>query len=763
MTRTEPVRPDDADLTECDREPIHIPGGIQPHGLLLATEGPELLVRRASRNTSEILDRGVETVLGRPLAEALGPEQVRRLVPGVRRCAAAGPPVPVGEVQVGRGEGRRYHVLLHRSGGLLVFELEPASTDPVAALHEVSQPLQDFLSRLDTVTTPDDLLRLAAVEVRRVTGFDRVLIYRFDEDGHGTVVSEDRNDRLPSYLGLRFPASDIPPQARQLYLLNHSRIIPDAAYRPVPIAPEGLPPLDLSFSTLRSVSPIHVEYMRNMGTAASMSVSVVRDGRLWGLLSCHHAEPRSASFAVRGSCEVLSRVLSAHLATVERQAEIEHRLRLNAVQSRLIATLTVRDDFVAGLAEHADDLLAFADAAGVAVLCDGHLLRAGATPAEEDLRRLATWLAAEVRNEVFATDSLGSLIPWRLAEPGLACGLLAVSISKLHDNYLMWFRPEERRTVVWAGDPLVPKSTEDRRRMSPRASFAAWEEVVRGRSVRWRSSVVAAAAELRNAIVGVVLRAAEELAQLNAELRRSNEELEAFSYSVSHDLRAPFRHIVGYAELLRECGLDKVGASARRYVTTIIESAEYAGTLVDNLLAFSRMGRAHLHPARIDMNALVREVVAAMAPDAQGRSVVWEVDDLPPASGDVMMLRLALQNLLSNALKYTRPRAVAHIHVAGEARDRETVYRISDNGIGFDMRYAEKLFGVFQRLHRMEDFEGTGIGLANVRRIASRHGGRTWAEGTVDEGATFYLALPSPAAPVSGDAQHAQTDPPGRG
>jgi len=747
MTRTESPRPGGVDLTSCDREPIHIPGSIQPHGLLLVLDGPEFVVRRASENAPGLLGKPLAEVIGRPLADVFGRDQADRLRLGAGG-APAGQPAVVGEVRIGRGEsGPLFHALAHRSGGFIVLELEPADADAVGAFHEVYQPLQSFLSRLDSATSSEALLGIAASEVRRVTGFDRVLIYRFDEDGHGTVVAQDGTGRLPSLLGHRFPGSDIPRQARELYRLNRFRLIPDAGYTPVPIVPEAAEPLDMSFSTLRSISPVHVEYMRNMGTAASLSISILLDGTLWGLIACHHKEPRMVPFGVRAGCDFLARLLAVQLANTERQRTIEHRLRLGSIQSRLIAGLTARGDVAEGLANQADDLLSFAAADGAAILFEGRCLLIGATPTEGEVRGLATWLSEDVRREVFATDELGSELPWGLADPGRTSGLLAVSISKLYNNYLMWFRPEMPRTVVWAGDPRTSVSPEGGgettpTRLHPRASFEAWKEVLRGRSAGWESAEIEAAVEFRNAIVGVVLRTAEELAQLNTELTRSNQELEAFSYSVSHDLRAPFRHIVGYAELLRDGGIDRIGPQAARYVETIIESATYAGTLVDNLLAFSRMGRTTIHPVEVDMNTLVRESIVEASRDAEGRNVVWKVGDLPAARGDLMMLRLAVGNLLSNALKYTRPRAEAVIEIGGEERAGETVYFVRDNGIGFDMRYVDKLFGVFQRLHRMEDFEGTGIGLANVRRIVARHGGRAWGEGVEGVGATFFIALP---------------------
>lgn len=739
-----PNLPPQADLTQCEREPIHIPGSIQPHGVLMTFSRPDLTLVHASRNAEALLGGRLEDAFGQTL-DALAPNLMAAF--GADLLADRAGASSVSSRPFDHASGK-VEAVVHDIAAvdLAVLELEYLP-DAASAPVSLDVTLRGFVENLRSARTVEDLCALAAATIRRVTGFDRVLVYRFDEHWNGTVVAEDGNGVLPSYLDLRFPASDIPAQARELYRRNPLRIIPDATYKPVPIlaAPEwdASVPLDLSHSVLRSVSPVHLEYMRNMGTMASMSISILHDGELWGLISCHNEKSHRVAPQIRGGCDLLTRIFALQLAALERSAESEYRMRLGSIQARLLGHMAEEQNFIDGLTNHPDALLALADARGAAIVSGDYCRIVGEAPPRAEVIRLFEWLSGNHREDVFATDALSSAYEPASAYADRASGLLAISISKMHASYVLWFRPEVVRTVKWGGDPQKPVRTGGGpATLHPRQSFEIWKETVRHRSLPWRRSEIETAMELRNTVVGIVLRRAEELASVSQELQRSNKELEAFSYSVSHDLRAPFRHIVGYSELLRKQDGEKLGERGRRYIETIIESAMMAGTLVDNLLTFSQMGRSALKPRRIDMNALVNETRRRLALETSGREIVWMIGDLAPAQADPVMLRLVVENLMSNAVKYTRGRDEAVISIRSEKRPGEVVYSFEDNGVGFDMAYVGKLFGVFQRLHRMEDFEGTGIGLANVRRIVERHGGRTWAEGEVDKGARFFFSLP---------------------
>ncbi|MGB9108088.1 MAG: ATP-binding protein, partial [Telluria sp.] len=678
-------------------------------------------------------------VIGDAAALRLAPELTDKL--GER-------PYYVGTVTA--ANGRHFDVLAHRWDGVTIVEFEPTERAAAADFRHLYSLIGDFLQKVNGAESVESLAQLACHHVRSVTGFGRVMVYQFDADGHGHVMAEAKQDGYASYMGQHFPASDIPAQARQLYTLSPIRLIQDASYTPAPLVPAMNPltgkPNDLSFAGLRSVSPVHLQYMRNMKTLASMSVSLMVKGKLWGLISCHNEAPTPVPFEQRTACEQLGQLLALCIESREDARELQFRLDLRRIMVSMLAGLTQGSDFVENLASVFPELLRFARATGVAVVVDERVLTFGDTPGEQDIVGLVDWLSLQHHGDLYHTDKLSAAWPGAAGMIRNASGLLAMPISRIHKHYLLWFRPEFVHTIEWAGNPHdkamqagVPGQPQQ---LSPRTSFAAWRETIHGTSVPWHGGEIELALEFRTALLGIVLERAEQMAELAEELTRSNKELEAFSYSVSHDLRAPLRHIVGFADLLIESAGSEHGEQRQRFLKNIKDAARMAGKLVDDLLSFSQMGRASLHPATVDMDDLVAACIDKLALESRGRNIEWQVAPLPAVTADPSFLHLALYNLLSNAVKFTGKQDPAIIRVSFEDTPDETVFHIADNGAGFNMEYVHKLFGVFQRLHRMEDFQGTGIGLANVRRIIERHNGRVWAASVQGEGATFSFALP---------------------
>ncbi|SDF95715.1 MULTISPECIES: ATP-binding protein [unclassified Duganella] len=730
------------DIASCEREPIRTPGAAQPHGFLLALAGgAQPQVVQVSDNLAQFTGLMPEAALQRPLADIIGAAGAAVLAQLLVDGELRERPAYLTTLSVG---DTAFDVLAHAWDGLQILEFEPARDDHGAELQRLYPLVGDFLNKINDADSIEALCALAAADIRALTGFGRVLVYSFDEDGHGNVLAESLADGYDSYVGQRFPASDIPRQARELYIANRVRIIQDANYTPSLLTPASNPlsgkASDLSFAALRSVSPVHLQYMRNMGTLASMSVSLVVKGKLWGLISCHHAEPRMLSFHQRTVCEQLGQILALHIKNRGDADELQFRLEVRRSMVRILGGLTQGADFIENLRSVLPELLHFARAGGVAIVIDDRLTTFGDTPSDEQIRALSDWLGANVHEEVFHSGHLSAQYPPALEFTDSASGLLAMQISRIHQHYLLWFRPEHVYHIDWAGRPDGKELRAGQ--LTPRTSFQLWRETIHGSSTPWREGEVELAVEFRTALLGIALERAEQMADLAEELGRANKELEAFSYSVSHDLRAPLRHIVGFSDLLMETAGTDSPERRQRFLANIKDAARLAGKLVDDLLSFSQMGRAALRPIRVRMDDLVQGCIDKLAPDLPQHRIDWQVGPLPEIIADPAFLQLALYNLLSNAVKFTAGSNPAVIRISSEQLPGETAFHIADNGVGFNMEYAHKLFGVFQRLHRMEDFQGTGIGLANVRRIIERHGGRVWATSVPGEGATFSFALP---------------------
>ncbi len=732
-----PTTPTDQQIAQCASEPIRVPGAIQPHGWLAAVDLRSGSLVAFSENWSALVP-ATPDMLGARIEGALDPVIAARhsLVDGEG-------PVSCGVVTIA---GQRLHASGHRLGELAYLELEADTADAGnrAPIYSLARHLVPMMQRTRAV---DELCRVVVAEMKRLTGFGRCLAYRFDADGHGEVLAEAIDAGYDAYAGHHFPASDIPPQARELYRINHIRLIADAHYEPVPVRfvdGRDATTLDLSQAALRSVSPVHLEYMRNMRTLASMSVSIIVAGRLWGLISCHDHAPRQLSWQTRMACEHLGQLLSLQIEAKEENEQVMEQLRLRQLTLAIVAHLADSDATLQRLVEEPGALLRLGRASGAAVILNDSCWTVGETPDRETLLTLGHWLGNRI-DQVWHSDRL----PVDAAPLGGslgAAGLLAISISRLHRHHIVWFRPEIVQTIVWAGDPRKESAIGADARLHPRRSFSSWKEQVGGRSLPWTSGEIHAAQELRQALIGIVLRRAEEMAEVAMELGRVNKELEAFSYTVSHDLRAPMRHIAGFVDLVLEMEGEALSDRSQRYLAHVKEASAHAGQLVDALLDFSRMGRSAIKHSSINTDHLVEDLVAEQKSLNKDRRIEWVVQHpLPRLWGDPVLLQVAVRNLVSNAVKYTRPRDPARIEIAGIDTEDGVGLSISDNGVGFQMKYVGKLFGVFQRLHQTEAFEGTGIGLASVRRIVERHGGQVDAWGEADNGARFRFTLPTRA------------------
>jgi chemotaxis family two-component system sensor kinase Cph1 len=619
------------DLSTCAREPIRTPGSIQPHGFLLTlSEGLDVLQASANLASWTGLAARMYSASRWPV---IGADTLQRLAPELP--SALGPrPLYLGTVTA--GSGRCFDVLGHRWDQLIIVEFELVERAVAADFRHMYPLIGDFLLKVNEAGDIAALAHQACERVRAVSGFGRVLAYQFDSDGHGKVMAESKEDAIPLLYAPALPGLGHPgPGARAVCPVAHppdpGRQLHAGAAGPGRESAQRQAN-DLSFAALRSVSPVHLQYMRNMNTLASMSMSLMVKGKLWGLISCHNEGAHARSIREAQRLRAAEPDPGAVIESREDAAELQFRLEVRRIMVSMLAGLTQGSDFFENLSSVFPELLRFARASGVAIVVDDRVLTYGDTPDDDEVRKLVDWLTMHDHGEVFSTDKLSAAIRGAGVIRN-ASGLLAMPISRIHKHYLLWFRPEYVHTIEWAGNPhakavILNIAAENPPgappQLSPRTSFAAWRETIHGASVPWHAGELELAVEFRTALLGIALERAEQMAALAEELGRANKELEAFSYSVSHDLRAPLRHIVGFADLLIESAGSEDTIQRQRFLKNIKDSARLAGKLVDDLLSFSQMGRASLHPLTVDMNELFKGCIDRLSLETRGRNIEWD-------------------------------------------------------------------------------------------------------------------------------------------
>lgn len=620
------------DLTNCDREPIHLLGAIQPVGFLIALSS-DWQITRVSENVADFIGKTPDDLLGQPLSTVFLTKAMHDLRNRSTVLRGANAVERLFECPLVEGFGA-FDVAIHLSHGEVVVEAAPASGEHGDATGMV----RSMIARLDQTESFAAFTKEGARQIRALTGYDRVMVYRFGDDGAGEVVAEAVRAGLGRFMGLRYPASDIPAQARELYKRNLLRVITDVNARPVPVVPtkdgEGRL-LDLSLSVLRSVSPIHIEYLRNMGVDASMSISIIVEGRLWGLFACHHYAARSPTFEQRSVAELFAQMFSMRLESRERQETVEYERRARDISDQLLGavasdeTLLKDPDWLADILTHA------IPADGVGVWIGGNHAFSGSTPPLEDFRRIVRALNGTASGKVFATDHIGSIVEGAEEFASVAAGMLAIPISRAPRDYVVLFRRELIHSVRWGGDPHKPVELgPNGPRLTPRASFAEWKELVEGKSKPFTASERRVAETLRATLIEVVLRLADEA---SAERQQASARQELLIAELNHRVRNILGVIRG---LVRQS--EPSGTEVGEFVK-VVDGRIHALARAHNQITDDHWGPALLQ-------ALIDAETAAFVSDRERVVVQGEPVLLNPQAYSTMAL--VVHELVTNSTKY---------------------------------------------------------------------------------------------------------------
>ena len=729
--------PNRVDLDNCAKEPIHNIGRTQAYGVLIVCDPHTFQIVQAGENAEEIIGIGFEELLQEKISDLLQENDFKKFKHALHREDTS----EALEVNI---NGRRINVSAHFSEGSLIIDLEP--------LHDVQDPfvfqrqLASILNRFQAASSVESLSKAAVSFTKEMFGYDRVMIYRFDEQWNGEVIAEAKEEELEAWLGLHYPATDIPEQSRKLFLKHRVRLISNVAYAPVAIIPEISPlmnkPLDLSRSALRAVSPIHIEYLENMEVGASLSAAIVVKGKLWGLIACHHRTAKFLDYYQRESCRFLAQMFSTEITLRETSETLNRSELSDNIRRQLVNQMNYHKDLVKALCH---DTVKFTDlipCGGGALYIKGTWELLGQTPTREQLQSLLFNFIKKQPESLFMDRNLSALFPEAKSYKEVASGVLSLKIAE--NKYFFWFRPEEVQVVNWGGNPEEKAFfNEKEQRLSPRKSFEKWSQELTGVSEPWKVLDRNIARALRENVSHFLLaRQREEIEALNDKLKTANQELELFSYGLSHDLRAPIRGIEGFLTILEEDYGKELTTEGRKMLHMTRGLTEKMNLLIDNILEYSRLGHVHgLEFRDIDTALMIEEVLQLFNIKATYPNTKMKIsEDLPHIRGDRRMIFQVWANLLSNACKYSAENNAPLVEVGVINREGRDVFFVKDNGIGIKPEFKEKIFDTFTRAVGSR-FKGSGIGLAIVKKIVEKHGGEVWVESEPEVGSQFYFYL----------------------
>lgn len=714
------------DLSTCESEPLQFCGAIQDHGHLLIWDRASQQVVAVSENCGELFSESAEQVLGRNINEFLAGAS------DIQPSEANHPR----EVQL-KDQGQRV-VSYHFTEALGYAELEPSGQT-----HVFENSIADVRRMIYLIENQEDeahICKIACEHVRSIIDFERVMIYRFEPNWDGQVIGESVVDGLEPFQGLFYPASDIPPQARHLYLTTRYRLISDTSRPPVRLltrAGLGRSEVDLSQCSLRASSPIHIEYLLNMGVRSSFSIPIKLDGKLWGLIACHHSrQARVPLHHLRSAGEMAAQVVSARITSLRNQRRLEVRNSILELSQRLLAEVTRGRTAVSAFEEMGPRLMELTQSQGVFVRLAGQEVRIGECPPADFIDHVLVHLRGQGAMTMWSSSCL---VQEGLPAEPLAAGLLAVPFSIGFEDLLIWFRPEHQREVKWGGHP-----TGKVEHLQPRQSFQAWSEIVRQQSRKWSDSDEEAAQYLLFNFVQGIFENAADLARANTELETLTKAKDEFIGMISHELRTPLGVIVGWLDILRDQLTD--GVHVEETLEVLERNAKAQINLVNDLLDISRItsGKLRIKPeANIDACALATDVVGSLQPTARARSLELTCHcEGVILSADADRLRQIIWNLVSNALKFTPKGGKVSVRISQVNSSCRLV--VQDTGIGMDARALSTIFNRFSQVAESQHRSGgLGLGLSIVKSLVELHGGTIQADSQGPGcGSTFTVILP---------------------
>lgn len=726
------------DFIACHEEKIHIPGYIQNFGYLIGLDSVTKQIKFLSENISEIFSLDI-SCFGKTLDDCaglispiIGSDNYKNL----DHICEKDTTVFLDKITIAE---KHFHLSTFCQEKTIFLQIEKVFE------HDNQQ---NYVTRkyesINNSKTEADIWENLLTSFADTINYDRMMVYQFLEDGSGIVVAERKKEDIESYLHLHYPESDIPQQARELYLKKRKRILSNADSKPVAILSNSEEAIDLTYSNLRALSPVHSQYLKNGGATSSFSTSIVVNDKLWGLVTCQNIKSKHIDLMNRIRAEVFTIIAANTYTALQAKQSLELSIELDKKNAQLMQKFLQFDDLNVALHENIEEIRQYPDADGLAIISADKVETTGATPSNDNILKIRDWFKNDIAENFFTSNEFRNKY---FPEIENAAGVGIAFLDNTKKELLIWFRKELNEDILWAGNPeksfeSVVENGQEKMMISPRKSFAIYKESVRGKSTPWQNKDLLAMKK----IVEIVLEASHnqfiKVKDLVDELKKVNEELDSFSYTISHDLGTPLTVMKLNAQML--LAKNRENENLQTKLTGIINEIDGMAEMMRDVLLLSRAKSQEIQLEKIPTESVIAKINsdAKMSYGTPDTKIV--VKDCPEVLADKTLLYQVFLNVITNAVKYSSQQENPAVEIGGEVIGEDVIYKVSDNGIGIQKGQDEKMFKIFNRMDNAKNFKGNGVGLSIVHRIMLRLGGSITYESAPNQGTTFILKFKKP-------------------
>lgn len=718
----------------CDQEPIHICGEVQEYGYLLGSQGSKITFY--SENILDFFSVDSDFLLGKDIRLLFAHFDI-----DVNWNNFSDNEILA--IQHITFKNQEYTLSIHTHKGWTFFEIEKVM--PNHKINKEYAAIQNILRN----SNEKNIWQILLHEVQQIIDFDRVMIYQFLYDGSGNVIEELVKPNLESYLDLHYPESDIPAQARALYLKNPVRITSHVSGKTYPIV--GVIPkeeIDLTYSVTRASSPIHIQYLKNAQVEASFSTSIIVNGELWGMVACQNSEAKHLDLQSRLLVETLTRTSANAFASFRSLETLQEYQKINLNNISLRQNLLNDDSFDKALENNINDIMNTCNADGIIIKINDEILTAGNTPDNTDIEKIINWSKENFHNfqeNIYISNTFCSTLT-NLENSETSCGIIISELCNNTSDMLIWLRKEQGYKIKWAGKPEKQTTSEIKDgveiiKFSPRKSFEVWKEYVKGTSLPWKIKEIESAKWITSVILKASHTKSSQIQDLNNQLKELNAELDSFSHTISHDLNTPLTVIKLNAQLAKRLPSSENVSKALDNITSQVDTMS---EMILNVLELSKIKKSEIKLKSIQVDSLITKVVEDSKISFESPHTDIIIQNTPEVLGDQTMVYQVFGNVIGNAVKYSSKSEKPKVKIVGETNDNVVIYKITDNGIGIDQEESKKMFKIFSRMNNAKEFKGNGVGLSIVHHLMEKMGGKISYESESGKGTTFILKFQKP-------------------